>query len=113
MPPTSYYSPLKNYVAQQGGLRLSVQHRLRDKLVDWAVEEFPLDADDEHGEKVLAARLRVRVRKQYGGSLVALALVSIIANLIARLVWEWWKKKHSHRVLLHGWCQRAQENPDL
>lgn len=107
------YTPLKQFVAQKGGLRLSVQHRLRDRLVDWAVEDFPLDADDEHGEQVLAARLRLRVRQQYGGSLVAMALVSIIANLIARLVWEWWKKRHSHRVLLHGWSQRAKENPDV
>lgn len=113
MSPTSHYSPLKNYVAQKGGLRLSVQHRLRDKLVDWAVEEFPLDADDEHGEEVLAARLRIRARQQYGSSIIAMALVSILANLIARLVWEWWRNRHSHRVLMHGWCQRAKESSDV
>lgn len=112
MPPVSNYSPLKNWVDQKGGIRLSANARVRDRLVEWAVEEFPLDADPEHGAEVLAARLRLRVRKQHG-SLIGMAILSILANLVARLVWEWWQNRHSHRVLLEGWQARAKENPDL
>lgn len=112
MSPTSHYSPLKNFVAQKGGLRVSANPRVRDRLVEWAIEEFPFDAEDDRGAEVLAARLRVRARKQHG-SLLALAFLSILSNLIARLVWEWWKDRYSHRLLLRGWHDRAKESPDL
>lgn len=112
MPPVSHYSPLKNWVEQKGGIRLSANGRIRDRLVEWAVEEFPLDADQEHGEQVLAARLRLRVRKQYS-SLLGMAIVSILANLVSRLVWEWWQDRLSHRVLMEGWQARAKTNPDV
>lgn len=109
----SIYSPLRRYVATAGGVRASLHPRLRDQLVDWAVEEFPIHADRDRGAEVLAARLRLRVRKskQYG-SFLAVAMISILANLIARLVWEWWQKRHSHRVLMLGW-HRAAQNRDV
>ena len=112
MPPVSNYSPLRNWVAQQGGMRLAANPRVRERLVDWAVEEFPVDADPDRGQEVLAARLRLRIRKQHG-SLIAMALLSIFANIVARLVWEWWSNRHSHRVLMQGWHSRAKETPDL
>lgn len=107
MPPVSNYSPLRGYVAKNGGLRLAANARVRELLVDWAVEEFPVDADPEHGVEVLAARLRLRVRKQHG-SLIGMAILSILANLVARLVWEWWQNRHSHRVLMQGWQERSK-----
>ena len=111
--PDAIYSPLRRYVSEVGGMKANLHPRLRDQLVDWAVEEFPIHASDDRGAQVLAARLRIRLRKhgQYE-SLLAVALVSILANLIAKLVWEWWNKRQSHRVLMVGW-QRAAQNRDV
>lgn len=99
------YRPLKDYVARRGGNRLAFHGKLRDQLVEMAVEDFPFDADAITGPQVLAARLKRRAREKYG-SVMMLVLASILANLIAKLVWEWWQKRHAHRVLMYGWAGR-------
>lgn len=107
--PDAGYAPLRQFIRRHGGLRLSASGSLRDRLVTMAVEECPIDAPDEMGAEVLAARMRIRLRGQYG-SVVALLAISVLANLIARLVWRWYVERHSHRVLMRGWQSRAQES---
>lgn len=104
------YQPLKDFAASRCGTRGIVHRSVRDRLVEIAVEEFPADADDERMLEVLEARLRLRIRNEYG-SITAMLLISVLANLIARSVWEWWRQRHSHRVLICGWQEqsRAQE----
>lgn len=106
--PDASYAPLRKFVERNGGMRLAAAGSLRDRLVALAVEECPVDADDDVGVEVLAARMRRRLRGQYG-SLVAFLAVSIFANLVARLVWRWFVERHSHRVLMNGWQRRAKE----
>jgi len=96
------YRTLNEYVEEVGGPRLRFHGPLRERLVEMAVEEFPADAADDHGVEVLAARLRRRVKQEYG-SIVAMLIISVLANLIARAVWEWWKKRHANQVLMAGW----------
>jgi hypothetical protein len=82
--------------------------------VEWAVEEFPVDAPAERMEEVLAARLRIRARDKYG-SVIAAILISVLAQLIVKAIIAWWKKNHAHKVLMYGWQEqsRAQKNPDV
>lgn len=105
------YKSLKDYTASRCGTRGAVHAAARDRLVEIAVEEFPSDADPERLLEVLTARLRVRIRKEYG-AIFATLLISILANLVARAVWEWWKSHRSHRVSMIGWQEesRAQED---
>jgi hypothetical protein len=110
--PDADYKALKEYVSRTGGMRLAMRGQIRDQLVEIAVEEFPFDAPDDRRVEVLANRLRVRARERYG-SVVIMLLVSVLANLIAKLVIEWWKKHHSHKVLLYGWHKNAQANRNL
>jgi hypothetical protein len=107
--PDASYAPLRSFVSRNGGLRLAAAGSLRDRLLTMAVEECPVDAEADVGAEVLAARMRRRLRNQYG-SVVAFLAISILANLIARLVWRWFIEKHSHRVLMHGWQRRAKED---
>ena len=100
---------MRTFIERHGGMRLAAAGTLRDRLLDMAVEECPVDADDEVGAEVLAARMRRRLRAQYG-SLITFLAVSIFANLVARLVWRWFIERHSHRVLMHGWQHRAKED---
>lgn len=109
--PEARYASLKDYVARKGGLRLAIHGGLRDQMVDMAVEDFPLDAPPDRMEEVLAARLRQRCRQKYG-SVMLMLLISVFANLIARAVWEWWKNRHTNRVLMAGW-QYAAKNSHL
>ena len=101
------YRPLKDYVARRGGLRLAMHERLRDQLVEAAVADWPDGCDPDKIEDVLTARLRIRVREQYG-SLMAMLLISILANVIGRLIVQWWRGRHSHRVLMSGWYAQAK-----
>jgi hypothetical protein len=105
------YRSLKDFAAARCGARGQFHRGIRDRMVEMAVEEFPCDADDDRRLEVLQARMRVRIREEYG-SVVAMLLISVLANLIARAVWEWWKRNHSHKVLMAGWQgqARAKEN---
>ncbi len=103
------YTPLKTYVAKRGGLRLSSHSRLRDRLIEMAVEEWPVGCDPTRVEEVLKARMAIRVRKQYG-SILAMFLIGVLVNAIAKLVVEWWFSRDSHRVLMLGWRQNAAGN---
>lgn len=96
------YRPLKDYVARKGGARLAMHGGIRDRLVDMAVEEFPVDAPPDLKEEVLRARMRVRVRKEYG-SIIATILIGVMINVIVRVITEWWFSRNSHRVLMEGW----------
>lgn len=102
------YRPLKDFVAKHGGLRLSMHPRLREQLVDMAVEEFPFDASDAAAVEVLTARLTVRARKQYG-SILVLVFITAAGAIVAKLIWEWLRKRHAHRVLLMGWQEAAKK----
>lgn len=101
------YRPLKDYVARRGGVRLAMHGRLRDQLVEAAVTDWPIGCDSDKVDDVVMARLRTKVRSQYG-SVMAMLLISVVANIVGRLVLEWWRKRHSHRVLLEGWATQAQ-----
>lgn len=105
------YAPLREFVSRQGGIRASMHGPLRDQLVDWCVEEFPADAPPDRMEEVLMARIRLRARERYS-SVIAALLISVLAQLIVRLVIEWWRRNRSHKVLMYGW-QRAAKNSHL
>lgn len=105
------YKSLRDFVTREGGIRVSMHGPLRDQLVDWCVEDFPVDAPPERMCEVLSARVRIRAREKYG-SVIAAILISILSQLIVKLVIEWWRRNHSHRVLMVGW-QRAAQNKDI
>lgn len=101
------YRPLKSFVAAKGGARLRLHSYLRDRLVDWVVEEWPIGCPPDRIEEVVLARMKVRLREQYG-SVIATFLVTVLVNAIVRLVVEWWFSRESHRVLMHGWASESR-----
>jgi hypothetical protein len=76
--------------------------------IEWAVEEFPSDCPPDRIEEVLKARLKVRIRRDYG-SVMAMILIGVLVNVITRLILEWWFERRSHRVLMEGWQRNALE----
>ena len=101
------YGSLKKFAAIECGRRGQMHGKFRDRMVEIAVEEFPCDAPEDRCLEVLQARLRRRVKDEYG-SIIAMLLISVLANLIARAVWEWWKKNHAHKALMRGWQEQAR-----
>lgn len=101
------YKSLKDFVEARCGTRGGFHRGIRNRLTEIAVEEFPCDATDDRVLEVLQARMRVRIRQEYG-SIVAVLLISVLANLIARAVWEWWKNRRAHRVSMIGWQEEAR-----
>lgn len=103
------YQPLKRFVAAKGGVRLGLHQTLRDQIVAIAVEEFPFDCPDEQKAEVLAARIRIRARKdkKHGSILLAIA-IGVLCNLICRIIVEWWKRNHTNQALMRGWNAEAR-----
>lgn len=102
------YAPLREFVSRRGGLRLASHSRLRDQLIDIAVEEWPDSCDQDKIADVLKARMAIRVRQQYG-SILAMFIISVLVNAIAKIVVEWWFSRDSHRVLMAGWHKNASK----
>jgi hypothetical protein len=100
------YQPLKEFVAEGGGARLRFHRGVRDRLVEIAVEEFPIDAPEDKIKEVLVARMRRRV-SQESGSVVAIILLNVLCSFVANLVWDWWKKRHANVALMAGWQREA------
>lgn len=105
------YRSLKDFVEARCGARGGFHRGIRNRLTEIAVEEFPVDAADDKMLEVLTARMRVRIRKEYG-SVVAMLIISVLANLIARAVWEWFKNHRAHRVSMIGWQEEARAKAD-
>ncbi len=101
------YGPLKAFILRRGSMRLALHGPLRDRLVEQIVEEWPVGCQVDRIEEVLQARMSVRLRERYG-SVVAVFLLSALANLIIRLVIDWWLENEAHRVLMAGWSQEAK-----
>jgi hypothetical protein len=106
------YNSLKSFVARKSDMRLAMHGRLRDRLVDIIVEEWPVGCRPEHLEEVIRAKVCLRVREKYG-AVVAMFLISILVNALVRIVIEWWFAREAHRVLLTGWAANAQKNPNV
>ena len=102
----SRYAPLREYVSRKGGLRLASHARLRDRLIDMAIEEWPETCEPEMVSDVLKARMAIRVRKEYG-SIIGIFIISVLVNAIAKIVVEWWFARDSNRVLMMGWHRNA------
>ena len=102
------YGPLREFVLRRGGFRLCARTAMTDRLLGIAVEEWPEDCPPEKAEEVLAARMRIRVKQEYG-SIVALFIVSVLVNVISRLIVEWWRNRDAHRVLMAGWHRNAKK----
>lgn len=100
------YAPLRDFVSRKGGIRLASHSRLRDRLIDMAVEEWPETCDADRLVEVLKARMSIRVRQEYG-SIFAMFIISVLVNAIAKIVVDWWWSRDSHRVLMIGWHRSA------
>jgi hypothetical protein len=109
---SSQYHSLKSFVARKAGMRLAMHGRLRDRLTEIIVEEWPVGCRPEHLEEVLRAKVSRRVREKYG-SVVAMFLISVLVNALVRIVVEWWFAREAHRVLMVGWATNAAKNSDL
>lgn len=105
--PDERYRPLKRFIAAHGGVRMGMHQSLRDQIVDLSVAEFPFDAADDKKAEVLAARVKLRAREQYG-SVIAMILIGVLVNLITKIIVEWWKRNHTNQTLMRGWNAEAR-----
>lgn len=102
------YRPLTDYIIARGGILVRAHPGFRDRLIDLAIEEFPVGASPVEAADLLRARLCARIRREHG-SVVATLLIGLLVNLIVRLVIEWWLSSRSHRILMEGWQAHALE----
>jgi len=103
------YRPLKDFVSRRGGLRLAMHGGLRDRIVEMVVREWPDGCPPDRLEEVVRSRVSVRLKQQYG-SVIAIFLLSALAQVVIKLIIEWWFDRESHRVLMYGWSRAAQSS---
>jgi hypothetical protein len=101
------YKPLKKYIAAHGGPTLRMHGKMLDRLTHAVVEEWPVGCPIDRIEEVVVARMRVRLRAQYG-SVIAMFLIGVLVNALVRIIIDWWLARESHKILMAGWAQQAQ-----
>jgi hypothetical protein len=101
------YGPLKAYILRKGPMRLALHGGLRDRLIEQIVSDWPVGCPPEKLEEVIRARVSLRLRERYG-SVVAVLLLSALANIVIRLVLDWWFSSESNRVVMAGWVSEAR-----
>jgi hypothetical protein len=85
---------------------------LRDQLVDWAVEDFPVDAPDDRLAEVLSARLRIRARDKYG-SIILTILLGVVIQLVVNAIVRWLEGRKANRALMTAWATHAKAPEDV
>lgn len=75
------------FVMAHSGRRLFGQRKFARRCVEWVADEWP-GPDEER----VAAVIRRRAKEEYG-SVVAAILISVLANLIAKAIVAWWRKR--------------------
>jgi hypothetical protein len=103
---------LKAYVARVGGMRLATHTRTRDRLVEMAVEEFPVDGDPLKLREILDARMRCRLRKEHG-SMAVFFLLSLLSGIVSRIIVNWWWQDSSNQKFLRAWQQDALASANI
>lgn len=87
-----------DFVVRGSGIRLAGQRRFARRCCEWVAAEWP-----GPDEEMVAEIIRRRAREEYG-SVVAAIFVSVLANLIARLIVQWWKSRHKAAWLVRFDC---------
>jgi hypothetical protein len=105
------YGSLKDYVSTRAGARGRANGRLRDRLVEIAVEEFPVDATDDEQLPALRGRMKARVKQEYGFILSSI-IIGVLIQFLAQLVIDWWRERRKNKTLMVAW-QYAAQNPQL
>lgn len=96
------FAPLKAWILRRAPMRVSLHGALRDRLVEQIVEDWPTGCPPDRIEEVAQARMQVRLRDRYG-SVIAVFVISALANILIRLVVEWWFSHQANRVLMAEW----------
>lgn len=78
---------------------------VRDDIVSTLVEQWPMITDSVAPD---ARRIvRRHLKKQYG-SVIAIFLLSLLGNLIIKLVLEWWFRDSANRTMMREWSHAAK-----
>lgn len=97
--------PLKAFVLRRAPMRLALHGSLRDQLVEQIVDDWPVGCPPDRMEEVIRAKMSIRLRERYG-SVVAFFILSAIANIVIRLILDWWLSAPENRTLMAEWSSR-------
>jgi len=103
------YAALREYVLENGGVRQRVNPRLRDQLIGWIVEDWPVGSREDEYAEILMLKLADRMRQQYG-SVVLTFLLYIIASQLVKLAIEWVLDRLENREMMMQYHAKASKN---
>ena len=78
---------------------------VRDDIVRNLVEQWPMITDSVAPD---ARRIVRRHLKKKYGSVIAIFLLSLLGNLIIKLVLEWWFRDSANRTMMREWSHAAK-----
>lgn len=78
---------------------------VRDDIISNLVEEWPTITDSvTHDARRI---VRKHLRQKYG-SVLAIFLLTLLGNLIIKLVLEWWFRDSQNRTMMREWSHAAK-----
>jgi hypothetical protein len=103
------YAALRDYAVREGGIRQRINPKLRDTIISWIVEDWPVGAREDELAEILMTRISGRLRKKYSSAVLAFILY-IVASQLIQIAIEWVLERLENRQMMMQYHAKASGN---
>jgi hypothetical protein len=103
------YQELREYIVEHGDIRVSTHRGLRDKVISWIVEDWPVGHREDELAEVLMHAMAIRLRERYNSVILTFLLYVVVSQLV-KLAIEWFLERLENRQLMMQYHAQASGN---
>lgn len=103
------YHELREYIVEHGDIRVSTHRGLRDKIINWIVEDWPVGSREDELAEVLMHAMAIRLRGKYNSVILTFLLYVVVSQLV-KLAIDWFLERLENRQLMMQYHAQASGN---
>lgn len=103
------YQELREYIVERGDIRVSTNRGLRDKVINWIVEDWPVGRREDELAEALMHAMAIRLRERYNSVILTFLLYVVVSQLV-KLAIDWFLERLENRQLMMQYHAQASGN---
>ena len=103
------YQELREYIVKHGDIRVSTHRGLRDKIINWIVEDWPVGSREDELAGILMQSMAIRLREKYNSVILTFLLYVVVSQLV-KLAIDWFLERLENRQLMMQYHAQASGN---
>ena len=103
------YQELREYIDKHGDIRVSTHRGLRDKVINWIVEDWPVGSREDELASILMQSMAIRLREKYNSVILTFLLYVVVSQLV-KLAIDWFLERLENRQLMMRYHAQASGN---